>query len=109
MMMENPFDKLEQRLTNIEKILLSLQNQEQPQSPETDTWFNIDELCQYLPSKPTKPTVYGWTQAKKIPFHKTGKSLVFRKSEIDTWLSSNRIKTIAEIDAEADSYIKHKR
>ena len=44
-------------------------------SPRTDEvqWMDIDTLCEYLPDKPAKQTVYGWVCKKIIPFHKKGK------------------------------------
>ena len=76
---------------------------------ETDQWFNLDELCNYLPDKPAKPTVYGWVHTAIIPNHKSGKKLRFLKSEIDLWLKSGRRKTQAETAAEANEYITRKR
>ena len=60
-------------------------------SPKTDEvqWLDIDALCEYLPDKPAKQTVYGWVCKKTIPFHKKGKKLQFLKSEIDRWLLSD--------------------
>lgn len=92
-LIHNKLDTLEQLLLNQNKI-------------EIDTWFNIDQLCQYHPSKPAKQTVYAWVRQRKIPYHKNGKKLAFLKSEIDTWLKQGRRKTASEIDAEADSYLK---
>lgn len=106
--MENPFENIEQKLARIENLLLSMQKQEQPAEPEPDTWFNIDKLCEYLPDKPAKATIYGKVHCKVIPYHKQGKSLIFRKSEIDDWLNRGRIKTVAETMAEADHYLRRK-
>lgn len=60
-------------------------------SPKTDEvqWLDIDALCEYLPDKPAKQTVYGWVCKKTIPFRKKGKKLQFLKSEIDRWLLSD--------------------
>jgi excisionase family DNA binding protein len=89
--------------------ILSQNNAPQPQ-PETDRWFTIDELCEYLPDKPAKATVYGYVHTLSIPFHKTTKRLRFLKSEIDLWLKSGKRKTVSEIEAEADQYlIKRKK
>ncbi|HMG67777.1 MAG TPA: helix-turn-helix domain-containing protein, partial [Chitinophagaceae bacterium] len=81
------FDKLE----NIERLLMGNSNQPQP---DTDHWLNLTELCEYLPDKPVKPTVYGWVHHRVIPCHRRGKKLYFLKSEIDTWLKAGRKKTI---------------
>lgn len=93
------------KLDSIEKLLLqnSIQAHQEP-----DRWVDIVELCEYLPDKPVKPTVYGWVHTRTIPFHKRGKKLFFLKSEIDAWLKSGRKQTNAEAAAEAEVYIKEK-
>jgi excisionase family DNA binding protein len=95
--------KLFSKVENIERLLLEKSNEPQP---ETDKWFDILELCDYLPNKPARATIYGLVHNRKIPFHKTSKSLIFRKSEIDDWLRLGRIKTIDEIQVEATNYLK---
>ena len=61
-----------------------------------DKWFNLKELCEYIPDRPSKPTVYGWVNSSKIPVHKGGKKLRFLKSEIDAWLKEGTKKMLAE-------------
>jgi hypothetical protein len=78
-------------------------------SPEIDRWFDLNELCNYLPDRPKKPTVYGWIHNSLIPYHKRAKKLFFLKSEVDTWLKAGRIKTISEIRSETDSYLVKKK
>jgi excisionase family DNA binding protein len=78
------------------------------QPTETDRWFNLSELCNYHPDKPSKPTVYGWVNAGIIPVHKGGKKLRFLKSEIDEWLKQGRKKTISETEIEPLNYLKKK-
>ena len=53
---------------------------------EEDRWFSVQEVSDYLPEHPAVQTLYTWTSAKRIPYHKDGKRLRFLKSEIDTWL-----------------------
>lgn len=86
-------------------------NSKQSNEPQqqTDQWFDLNELCNYLPEKPAKPTVYGWVHSSIIPFHKRAKKLFFLRSEIDIWLKSGRKKTIAEIADEADQYLQTKK
>jgi excisionase family DNA binding protein len=60
---------------------------------EVDSWFNLDELRDYLPDKPSISTVYGWVNGGNIPAHKVGKKLRFLKSDIDNWLKDGRKKT----------------
>ena len=68
-------------------------------------WFSVEELCAYLPDKPSKQTVYGWVNQRLIPYHKTTKRLSFEKSEIDAWIANGRRKTAKELRDEArESY-----
>ena len=57
--------------------------------PDHNEWFNLEELCDYLPDRPAKQTVYSWVNQKKIPYHKKGKKLQFLKCEIDEWLHTD--------------------
>lgn len=99
------FTHLTNEVSEIKRLLLEKSN-EQP--TETDRWFDLTELCDYIPDKPTKQTVYGWVNACTIPVHKGGKKLRFLKSEIDNWLKQGRKKTLAETAAEAETYLKKK-
>jgi predicted DNA-binding transcriptional regulator AlpA len=100
------FTQLTNEVSEIKRLLLEKSN-EQP--TETDRWFDLNELCQYHPDKPTKPTVYGWVNAGTIPVHKGSKKLRFLKSEIDDWLRQGRKKTLAETASEADQYLTKKK
>jgi hypothetical protein len=48
------------KLDNIEQLLLESSKQANVQ---TDQWFDLTELCEYLPDKPVKATVYGWVHS----------------------------------------------
>jgi excisionase family DNA binding protein len=99
------FKHLTNEVSEIKRLLLE-KSIEQP--TEIDRWLDLNDLCIYLPDKPTKPTVYGWVNANTIPVHKGGKKLRFLKSEIDNWLRQGRKKTLAEIAEEANTYLLKK-
>ena len=94
-------------ITKVEKIE-TLLTEKQPQTQETDRWLSLDDLCNYHPGHPAKPTVYTWIWQRLIPYHKKGKKVIFLKSEIDSWLKEGRRKTAAEINAEAEHYVNTK-
>lgn len=100
------FTHLTNEVSEIKRLLLEKIN-EQP--AETDRWFDLTELCNYIPDKPSKPTVYGWVNACTIPVHKGGKKLRFLKSEIDNWLKQGRKKSNAEIEQEAKAYLSNNK
>ena len=56
-------------LNKVEKIE-TLLYAEQTAQPETERWFNLDDLCKYHPDHPAKPTVYAWIGQRSIPYHK---------------------------------------
>ena len=100
--MSNPFDLIDQRLSNIESLLIDLKFPVTPTpAPDPDKWLSVTELCNYLPEKPKPQTVYSWVNGLLIPNSKKGKRLYFLKSEIDQWLKSGRRKTFAEMQADA--------
>lgn len=77
---------------------------------EEQQWFNVSSLIEYLPNHPAEQTIYGWTSARKIPFHKRGKSILFNKEEIDQWLSNGTYrKSEHDLECEAMSYVNSKR
>lgn len=92
--------------SSLQKILNSKVKESQP---ETDQWFDLSELCEYLPDKPAKATVYGYVSANAIPCHKGAKKLRFLKSEIDAWLKQGRKQTLSEIEQETDNYLSKKK
>ncbi len=89
------------------KTLLSVQTTAKVEP--SDRWFNLQELCEYLPDRPAKQTVYGWIGQHAVPYHKKGKKLQFLKSEIDAWLKSDKRKTAAELHAEAVQFVNSKK
>ncbi|WP_255498506.1 helix-turn-helix domain-containing protein [Alloprevotella sp. Lung230] len=70
---------------------------------EEDKWFSIQALSNYLPEHPAVQTIYSWTSAKRIPYHREDKRLRFLKSEIDAWLKKPEahLKSIEQIEDEA--------
>ena len=67
-------DELHSRVDSLESIRTEPQNR----------WFDVNELCVYLPQHPAPQTVYGWTSTKQIPYLKNGKKVIFLKSEIES-------------------------
>lgn len=76
-----------EKVNNLEDLIRTSANTQ----PDENIWFNLDALCDYLPDRPAKQTVYGWVFQKKIPYHKKGKKLQFLKCEIDEWLHSDKM------------------
>lgn len=80
-----------------------------PEKESGDTWLNLKDLCDYLPSHPSEQTVYGCTSTRFIPYHKQGKRIVFLKSEIDEWLRNGKRKSVADLAREAQAFVNSKK
>jgi excisionase family DNA binding protein len=90
--MEN-LQSIEQRLSNIETLLLSQK-----------TVLNFDEVAVYTGL--SKSHLYKLTSTGGIPCYKPqGKHIYFDKPEIDRWLLQNKKKSNAEIDSEAATFV----
>lgn len=96
-------------INDIREIKGLLAEKSKDPDPEPDHWYDIADLCSYLPDKPVRATIYEKVQKRKIPFRRSGKKLIFLKSEIDEWLRSGRQKTYSEISAQADEYLTKKK
>lgn len=84
------FNDVPKALTELnEKVDRLISLREKPDD-ERDRFFSLDQLIEYLPENPAKATVYGWVARRQVPYTKEGKRLLFRKSEIDEWLSNGR-------------------
>lgn len=49
----------------------------------------------------SKSRVYHLTSSREIPHYKQGKSVYFKKSELEEWMTSDKVRTDAEVRAEA--------
>jgi len=56
----------------------------------------------------SKSAIYKKTSGRNIPHFKNGKKLFFKRSELDDWLTQNRISTHAEIEQMASEYVRRK-
>ena len=72
---------------------------------DTPELMTVKDLGRYLPSHPKPSTVYSWVNDNTIPHYKQGKTLMFKKSEIDKWLLRTRVKDNTEIMDEAQRYV----
>ena len=79
----NPFDQLNEQLSEIYKLLVGLQNNAMPGSPTAilkEKPITTQQLCEYLGI--TEPTVLRWRKKKKIPFFTIGSAVRFNLSDV---------------------------
>ena len=83
--------------TIIQSIRTALMEHNPNHEKPEDVWFDIHQLAEYLPQKPTINTIYDWTRRRAIPYSKATGRLIFSKAEIDAWLKSGKKMTINEL------------
>jgi len=103
--MNNPFDLIDARLSNIETLLLDIKHGpiKQNTQPEADQLLTIQQASEHV--RLTVPTLYGYVHRSEIPVCKRGNRLYFSKQELTAWIKKGRKKTLSELSSEADHYL----
>ncbi|MCG8858902.1 helix-turn-helix transcriptional regulator [Tenacibaculum finnmarkense] len=87
------------------KALLLSKETNQPQ--ELEEPINIKEVAKL--TELSVATLYGYVQRCEIPNYKKGNRLKFFKSEIIDWIKEGKVKTVSEIEADADAYLSNNK
>lgn len=65
--------------------------------------LTLEEVAQYTGLK--KSYLYKLTAAKAIPHYKpNGKNCFFRRTELEEWLTTNPVATVADLNGRAQAY-----
>jgi excisionase family DNA binding protein len=107
--MNNPFEVLEERLNNIESLILNLKNTpiEQVGTVEKDELLTVQDTAKFLSL--SVPTVYTLISKGELPVMKRSKRCYFSKVELINYLKLGRKKTIAETALVAEKYFKSQK
>ncbi len=106
--MNNPFEVIEARLSNIENLLLDLKHLPKKQEqPEAEDLLTIQAAALFLHL--SVPTLYSKVSRRELPVMKRGKKLYFSRTELLAYLKSGRKKSNAEIAVAAESYLSNKK
>lgn len=103
--MENPFELILDKLNTIENLLRIVKKDDKITVPTAEV-FSLNQAAEYVSL--SKSAIYKKTSEKNIPHLKKGKKLYLKQSELDEWLTENKISTHAEIEKEAGNYIMRK-
>lgn len=90
-----------QKLQNIEEVLVSRKQEEE----KYDEVLNIVEAAEFL--KFTKSTVYTKVSRGELPAFKSGKRLLFNKTELLEHLQLHKKMSSYQLKKEADLRIRH--
>ena len=77
--------------------------------PQAPVWMDIKALRAYIPTHPSRQTIYKWCCEGSVPYHKVGGKNMFLKSEIDDWIISDGRKPESIIEQEAWEYVNSKK
>jgi excisionase family DNA binding protein len=107
--MNNPFEVIEARLSNIETLLLDIKHK--PKQVETtdhpEQLLTIQQAAEFLSL--SVPTLYTKVSRAELPYMKRSKRLYFSRTELLGYLRDGRKFTKAEIEATADQYLINKK
>jgi len=104
------FEQTQQEVSEMKKgfqrlealLLKKLENQQ----PEIEPPLNIKEVSKL--TELSVPTLYGYVQRNEMPYYKKGNRLKFFKSEIIDWIKEGKVKSISEIETDANTYLSNK-
>jgi predicted DNA-binding transcriptional regulator AlpA len=103
-------EKMQQDVAETKQTLYELKgmfidkNRVYKEQPETPVRIGaVESLTGYK-----KQTIYEYCRLNKIPYHKKNNRLFFFKSEITDWIKQGKQKTIAEIEADTDTFLSNK-
>jgi excisionase family DNA binding protein len=81
--MQNPFDEIMTAINRLEQLVLK-SIEKSNSSNLSESMLTIEEAANYLHIP--KTTLYQYTSQRKIPFSKPGRSLLFRKTDLDDFV-----------------------
>lgn len=93
--------ELTKKVDELYKIITNVQ----PQETE-DQFLTVKETAKFLHL--SVPTVYTKASRRELPFMKRTKRLYFAKSDLEDYLKDGRVKTVSEIEEEADQFLTSK-
>ena len=96
--MDNPFEFIIERLNALDRKISVLMETRNGDYQQQDEFLNIEEVARFI--NESKSSVYSRTSSRNIPFYKRGKKLIFKKSEIQSWLEAGKKKTREELARE---------
>ena len=109
--MNNPFELLDARLSNIESLLLDLKHSANNPNPGTDKndLLTIKQAGEFLHL--SVPTLYLKVSKSEIPVSKLpgSRRLWFSKQELTDWVKTGRKQTVAEVNAEVEQTLSRQK
>jgi len=107
--MNNPFETIDSRLSNIENLLLDLKHNPNNTSNQTDQneLLTVQDAAKFLTL--SVPTIYGLIQRKELPVMKRSKRCYFSKDDLLSYVKAGRKQTVSEIESEVGNKLSRKK
>ena len=107
--MNNPFETIDAKLSNIERLLLEIKRlpNEKVNEPQAEELLTVQGAAKFLSL--SVPTIYGLIHKGEIPEMKRSKRCYFSKTELINYLKQGRKKTVLEIAIETDEFLAKNR
>ena len=93
----------------IKALREQLQQKDAAPRQSEDGMMDLKGLQDFHPEHPAAATIYKWVRNGLIPYYKTGKKLIFKRSEIEAWINDSRQMSDSEIEAQAIDYVNNRR
>jgi len=92
--MENPFTTLDQRLSHIERILLTIQQDFQDEKTAVNSSATLSEFMDTKEvaelARVELTTIYAYNSRGSIPVYSSETPLIYKREEILEWLANNK-------------------
>ena len=107
--MNNPFEAIDARLSNIENLLndLRLSQSTSTSSGNTDELLTVPDVAKFL--RLSVPTVYSLISKGELPVMKRSKRCYFTKADLIEYLKAGRKRTYAEITSDPGLTLKSRK
>lgn len=100
------FNCLQSEVRLLREMLSSLLSTEKGNIPEDQEWLTLEQLTEYIPGRPSIPTLRRWIKQEGLPGQKIKRKLVFQKSTVDEWLKSRTVRADNVLEKKANDYLK---
>ncbi len=107
--MNNPFEVIEARLSDIERLIIDLKQRptQAVQTSPREQLLTVQEAAQFL--NLSTPTIYSKVSRGELPVMKRSKRLYFSSKELLEYIKAGRKKSNVEIVKKAEEYLSSKR
>ena len=68
--------------------------------------YDVEECARFTGYK--RSHIYALTHSKRIPHYKQGSKVFFKRSELEAWMTANKVVTEDEAQAKATAYVLDK-